>query len=193
MRTLIATLVVAVLLELPSRADGIIQLTISGGRVWLVATEATAGQVLAEWARVGQTRILNADSLSSGPLTLQLVGVPEQHALEVLLRSAAGFVARRRPLDVSKGSQFDRILILGSSQTPAAATVLTAGIELAGSAGAVPDAGSDLDPEGRLNALEAWRRDPGESLDPVTSALVDPDERVRARAQELFEEALARF
>jgi hypothetical protein len=44
----------------------------------------------------------------------------------------------------------------------------------------------------RLYALEAWALDPGERLDPVTYALVDPDESVRARAQELLEEALAR-
>ena len=33
---------------------------------------------------------------------------------------------------------------------------------------------------------------PGESLDPVTYALVDPDESVRARAQELLEQRLNR-
>jgi hypothetical protein len=50
----------------------------------------------------------------------------------------------------------------------------------------------DPDPQVRLNALETWARNPGNSLDPITYALVDPDEQVRARAQELFEEALAR-
>ena len=50
----------------------------------------------------------------------------------------------------------------------------------------------DPDPRVRIHAIEAWARNPGESLDPVTHALVDPDESVRARAQELLEEALAR-
>jgi len=50
----------------------------------------------------------------------------------------------------------------------------------------------DPDPNVRLHALGTWAQHPGESLDPVTYALVDPDETVRARAQELFEEALAR-
>jgi hypothetical protein len=50
----------------------------------------------------------------------------------------------------------------------------------------------DPDPKVRLDAIEAWARNPGASLDPVTHALVDPDESVRTRAQELFEEALAR-
>jgi hypothetical protein len=50
----------------------------------------------------------------------------------------------------------------------------------------------DPDPNVRMHALEAWAQHPGESLDPATYALVDPDETVRARAQELVEEALAR-
>lgn len=54
------------------------------------------------------------------------------------------------------------------------------------------EARNDPDPRVRLNAIEAWARNPGESLDPVTYALVDPDEQVRARAQELFEEAQAK-
>jgi hypothetical protein len=39
----------------------------------------------------------------------------------------------------------------------------------------------------RIQALEAWARNHGKSLDPVTYALVDLDEPVRARAQELFD------
>ena len=58
--------------------------------------------------------------------------------------------------------------------------------------GWLTEARNDPDPTVRLNAIEAWARNPGESLDPVTHALVDPDESVRARAQELLEEALAR-
>jgi hypothetical protein len=50
----------------------------------------------------------------------------------------------------------------------------------------------DPDPNVRLHALNAWAQHPGESLDPATYALVDPDETVRARAQELVEEQLAR-
>jgi hypothetical protein len=50
----------------------------------------------------------------------------------------------------------------------------------------------DPDPIVRLQAIEAWAREPGETLDPLTYALVDPDETVRERAQELLEEDLAR-
>ena len=48
------------------------------------------------------------------------------------------------------------------------------------------------DPNVRVQALDAWARQPTASLDSVTYALVDPDESVRTRAQELVEEVLAR-
>lgn len=48
------------------------------------------------------------------------------------------------------------------------------------------------DPAVRLQALESWAQRPGASLDPMTYAMVDPDASVRIRAQELFEQNLAR-
>jgi hypothetical protein len=52
------------------------------------------------------------------------------------------------------------------------------------------EAPSDPDPERRLRAIEARANDPGADLDVLTYALVDPDEQVRARGQELFEAQL---
>jgi len=54
------------------------------------------------------------------------------------------------------------------------------------------EARTDPDPRVRLDALEASARGLGDSLDPITTALVDPDGEVRARAQELLKEALTR-
>jgi outer membrane murein-binding lipoprotein Lpp len=48
------------------------------------------------------------------------------------------------------------------------------------------------DPNVRIQALDGWASQPSVSLEPLTYALVDSDESVRARAQELLEEALAR-
>jgi len=44
----------------------------------------------------------------------------------------------------------------------------------------------------RLQALEFWAQQPSDALDPVTYALVDGDEQVRTRAQELWEQQLTR-
>jgi hypothetical protein len=43
----------------------------------------------------------------------------------------------------------------------------------------------------RIHALETWAPHPGDKLDPATYALVDPDESVRARAEEGWERLLA--
>ena len=53
------------------------------------------------------------------------------------------------------------------------------------------EARDDPDPAVRLQAIELWAHDPGDNLNPFTYALVDPDESVRARAEELLEAALA--
>jgi hypothetical protein len=50
----------------------------------------------------------------------------------------------------------------------------------------------DPDPRMRRFALEQWAREPTESLDVVAAALVDPDESIRERAEQVFEAALAR-
>lgn len=44
----------------------------------------------------------------------------------------------------------------------------------------------------RLQALDHWAQQPGTGIDPLTHALVDEDEAVRARAEELYEQQLAR-
>ena len=46
------------------------------------------------------------------------------------------------------------------------------------------------EPSARLQAVEDWARGSRDSLDPLSYALLDPDESVRARAQELMEETL---
>ena len=42
----------------------------------------------AEWAKVGETKVVNAE-MPGGPVTLELVDVPEKEALDILLRTAA--------------------------------------------------------------------------------------------------------
>ena len=72
------------------------------GRVTLVATDATVRQILAEWARVGQTKIVNVERIPGGPLTLELTDVPEAQALDILLRSVSGYIAAPRPIAVAE-------------------------------------------------------------------------------------------
>ena len=101
-----------------STASADVLLTIRDGRVSLVAKDATVRQILAEWARVGQTKIVNVERIPGGPVTLQLTNVTEQQALEVLLRSAGGYVVAPRAIAASNLSRFDRIIVMPPSQPP---------------------------------------------------------------------------
>src|SRR5262245_15017204 len=103
-----------------------VELTIQDGRVWLVARDATVAQILEEWARVGQTTITNADRIPSGRITIELPGVPERQALDLVLRSASGFVATTRTAAIADSgarSQFERIVIVASSTAPTGPSV----------------------------------------------------------------------
>jgi hypothetical protein len=115
MRTVLGASLIVFGCALPAasqQAPPAVDLRIEQGRVWLETTDATVGQILDEWMRVGGTRIENGDQVPSGPLTLQLSDVSEQEALEVLLRSAGGFVGVLKPVLTAAASRFDRILIL---------------------------------------------------------------------------------
>jgi hypothetical protein len=109
---LLASLAVAA----PASAD--VQITMHDGRVSIVAKDATLRQILAEWAKVGQTKILNGDRVPSGPLTLQLNNVPEAQALDTLLRTVSGYLASPRAEFVSNLSRFDRIAIVPTPAPP---------------------------------------------------------------------------
>lgn len=110
----------AALLAAPAAAQaGELKLTIVDGRVTLVANEVTVREILAEWARIGQTKIINGDKLIGPPLTLVLEDVPEATALETVLRSAAGYVVAPRMNGITGPSTFDSIAILATSHAPA--------------------------------------------------------------------------
>jgi hypothetical protein len=105
---------------------GDLKLTMQGGRVTIIAHDVPLRQILQEWARVGSTNIVNAEKVPGAPLTLELVDVPEQQALDTLLRSAAGYMAAPRPVGTVGASLYDRIMILPTSRPPAATAAAVA-------------------------------------------------------------------
>jgi hypothetical protein len=104
-----------------SSAFAEVQLSIQNGRVSLVAKDATVRQILTEWARVGQTKILNVERIPGGPLTLELTDVPEHEALDVLLRSISGYMAAPREMASANLSRFDRIVVMPTTAPPRSA------------------------------------------------------------------------
>jgi hypothetical protein len=95
---------------------GQVKLEIHDGRVTLDAKDATVREILTEWARVGQARVMNAERVPGSAITILLTDVPEQQALETVLRSVAGFVAVPRAVAQGNTSVFDRIMVMPASR-----------------------------------------------------------------------------
>jgi hypothetical protein len=64
---------------------------------------------------------VNGDKLTGPPLTLQLIDRPEREVLDLILRSASGYIAAQRQVSLAGASQFDRVMILPVSRGPVGA------------------------------------------------------------------------
>lgn len=113
----------------PAAAQSPVSIRFDSGRVTLVARNAPLRTVLAEWSRVGGSKIVNAERLPSTPVTLELTDWSERKALGVLLRSVGGHAAATRQGAPANASTLDRIFLLptpalqqaaASAPTPAA-------------------------------------------------------------------------
>jgi hypothetical protein len=108
-------------------ASADVKVTIDNGRVSIVAKDATVRQILTEWARVGQTKIVNVERIPGGPQTIELTNVSETEALELLLRSISGYIAAPRATSAgAHASQFDRIVVMPTAAAPRAPVTASA-------------------------------------------------------------------
>ena len=103
----------------PARAQGL-KLSFEQGRVSVDATAVPVRTILNEWAKLGGTKVVGAERIAGAPLTLKLVDVPEAQALDLILRSVAGYMAAPRGA-VAGASMYDRILVMATSSGPAPA------------------------------------------------------------------------
>jgi hypothetical protein len=113
-----ATALVALFSAQPVRA-GALSLSLKDGRVTILAYNVSVREILNEWARLGGVSITGSDALGGAPISVELKDVPESKALEVLLRSARGYVALSRNQPAATGSMFQSIRILSTSRAPA--------------------------------------------------------------------------
>jgi len=98
---------------------GELKLSMQDGRVTVIADNVPLRQILQEWSRIGQTKIVNAEKLTGPNLTIQLVNMPEREVLDILLRSAAGYIAAPRPVALQGAALYDRVTIMATSRAPA--------------------------------------------------------------------------
>jgi hypothetical protein len=116
-RILLATAFVT-FAALPAAAQSV-KVSFNGGKVDLIAENATVRAILTEWGRVGGTRLVNAERVAGPPITVEFKDTYEQQVLESLLRGVAGYiVGQRGAAGVPTSSGFDRIVILASSNAP---------------------------------------------------------------------------
>lgn len=176
-RKLCSTFFLAAVIGRPAMAEEL-KLAIHDGRVTLIAQNVTVGEILAEWARLGQTRIVNAEKLAGPRVTLVLLDVSEDQALQTVLRSASGYVAAARRAGTPGGSGFDRILILASSQPPVPSAPRTAPPETAKEMEVSAD---------RISEIHALADEEETVAAPaLLAALSDPDPQIRQEAAEVL-------
>jgi hypothetical protein len=114
------------LAALPAAGQSV-KLSFHEGKVDLSAENASLRAILTEWARVGGTRVLNAERIVSPPVTVEFKGAYEQQALESLLRGVSGYIVGPRLTPGGPSSSgFDRIVILATSNAPRPAAVTPA-------------------------------------------------------------------
>jgi hypothetical protein len=102
----------------PAYGQQSVNLQFSDGRVSLRAQNATVRAILAEWARLGGATIVNGDRVAGAPVTLELANVPESQALDIVLRTVAGYMLGPRRAGTVGASAYDRIMILPTSVAP---------------------------------------------------------------------------
>jgi hypothetical protein len=127
MRTRILLAGVLVTLAALPAAGQSVKLSFHGGRVDLSAENASVRAILTEWARVGGTRVVNAERIVGPPVTVEFKDAYERQALESLLRGVSGYiVGPRLAAGAPTSSGFDRIVILATSNAPRPAAVTPA-------------------------------------------------------------------
>ena len=146
----------------------VVKLQFNSGQVSLSAQNAPIRAILQEWARLGGATIVNGDRVAGPPVTLELTGVPERQALDIVLRSVAGYIVAPRPVGSQGASAFNRIMILPTSVAPRAPAPAPA----AAARGPVMRPGVIRPPEPDDTADE-----PGETDDP----LEDPSRLIQGR------------
>lgn len=125
MRRILLTFALSLLAVLPASAQQL-KLAFNEGLVSLDATAVPVRTILVEWAKLGGTKVIGGERITGSPLTLKLENVPEARALEIVLRSVAGYMAAPRSATATPGaSMYDRILVLATSATPAPAAAAT--------------------------------------------------------------------
>ncbi|MCR4374291.1 MAG: hypothetical protein NUW22_05525 [Acidobacteria bacterium] len=125
--------VIAVAVLIASAAPAMAQnartldISFEGGMVTLVAENVTLREILAEWARKGGSRIVNAERLGGSPVYLtEFKGQPEADVLRALLREAPGYGVSMRDAPAAGTSTVGTVMILATRTVPVSTSSVSA-------------------------------------------------------------------
>lgn len=92
---------------------GEVRVSFANGRVTIIAENATLPDILNEWSRVGGSTFVNVDKITpSELLTLRIENETELRAIDILLRSTAGYVVGPQARTSTSVSAVTRVLIM---------------------------------------------------------------------------------
>jgi len=168
-------LAAAATLSAPASAAGQdLEVSFEAGLVTLVARDVPVADILDEWSFVGETTFVDAEEMPWETVSLELYDVPEDEALRILLREAAGYIAAPRPTISDQLSRFERVLVMARSENAARA----------GSYTPPPPAASQRAPRVISPVSGADTIDENEALEALRELLPSPAEaRRRARGR----------
>ena len=99
----------------PVSAD--VRVSFANGRVTVIAENATVREILQEWSRVGGSTFVDAEKIPGFErMTIRLENQPELDAIDVLLRSVAGYMVAPVDADDAVVSSIARVFILPTSK-----------------------------------------------------------------------------
>ena len=158
-----------VLTVLPAAAQSL-SLTLRDGRVTLITQNATPAAILAEWARQGQLKVVDGERIPGPPLTLRLENVPEREALDIVLRSAAGYIAAPRSEAMAGSvSRFDRVIVMATSPGAATAARPTAAVQR-------PNAGAIVQQQAPVQVEEEVAQAPPPVAEDAANGVATPEQ-----------------
>jgi hypothetical protein len=189
--------------QVPQKPPPSWSLSVQEDRLTVDIDHAPLSEVLEELGRQAHLHVALSASAGKQVISRAFQDLPLEEGIERLLVGHSHAVLYEDgplPLGASGVKKIREIVVLSyegapSSQltdrAPAREPTLKTGADVDAMA-RVSAALQNPDPGVRLKGLEQWAQHPGGySIEPLSQALVDPDESVRARAQQLFDHALA--
>jgi len=116
--------------QTPASTERKLELKFDGnGYATLVAQNVTVSEVFAEWARIGKTRVQNAEKLPGGLISVQFDNIEEQKLVDALVRQSkaqgAGWIVAARQADAPAAPSRLEVISISPRSSPSTTFIAT--------------------------------------------------------------------